>query len=101
MFRGKGKAGGGSSKSKSGCQKVTVTKTRKMETPQEYIMKLRAALFEKDGTTDVRVYLSFEDTTIYFIHLTKHTHTHRKIRSQLLTHSAHSKRTVWISNSFS
>lgn len=52
MFRGKGKAGGGSSKGSSGDHKVTVTKTRKMETPQEYLMKLRSALFESDGVTD-------------------------------------------------
>ena len=58
MFRGKGKAGGGSSKSRSASQKVTVTRTRKMETPQEYIVKLRAALFEKDGTTDKNVFKS-------------------------------------------
>lgn len=62
MFRGKGKAGGGSSKSRSGSQKVTVTKTRKMETPQEYIMKLRAALFNKDGT--VRLMFQVWDLSI-------------------------------------
>jgi len=53
MFRSKGKAGGGSSKSKSkGGRGKGIKKYRALETPSDHIVKLREALFLKDGKTD-------------------------------------------------
>lgn len=60
MFKSKGKAGGGSGKSKSRGKKITKKSYRQLETPPEHIVKLREALFESDGTTDKDVFATLK-----------------------------------------